>query len=132
MNTTTAQASLFTTYGSTAVSTLTGHGRFSKRCSGLLAKVLPAAELDRLALEQKLDPLALDTPADLGEIERVGRRRQQLVVLAEAEIGHGGLVSEWNPLDVDHEPAAGGARHKGRISGKTVGEADQRVGLRGQ
>ena len=94
--------------------------------------MLPAAELDRFALEQELDSLALDAATDLGEAERIRRRGQQLVVLAEAEIGHGGLGSERNPLEVDHEPAAGAARYVRGVAAETVGEVDQRVRLRGQ
>ena len=69
------------------MSTLPAHGRFGKRRELDLAEVLPAAELDRLALEQELDALAFDAAADLREAERVRRRGEQLVVLAEAEVG---------------------------------------------
>ncbi len=64
--------------------------------------MLPAAELDRLACKQKLDSLALNTAADLGEAERFRRRREQLVVLPEAEVGDGRPKGERDPLELDH------------------------------
>ncbi len=61
--------------------------RRSAQASLGLAEVLPAGKPGRLTVEAQLDAFALLAPADHREVERVRRRGEQLVVLAEAEVG---------------------------------------------
>src|SRR6266540_1565021 len=76
----------------------------------VVAKVLVAAQGGLSAVQEQDDPFAFLAATDLGEADRVRNGREQLEVLAEAEIGELGALAERHPLEVDHRPDAGAAR----------------------
>src|SRR6266516_4336308 len=68
-----AHRTRLTRYASTVGCTVPAFNRFCNR----LPEVVPAAELDRLAVVQQFDSLALLAAADLVEPARVGDRGEQ-------------------------------------------------------
>ena len=92
----------------------------------------PSSELVRLPVEQQLDALARLTAADLHERAGVYDRRQQLVVLAEAEVVDRRAVRQRHAIEIDHETAAGPLGDMGCIARDPVGDVDERVRMRRQ
>src|SRR5213075_2128430 len=92
-------------------------------------EVLPACELDRRSPQPDLDALALDAAADHREAQGVSRRRQQLVILAEAEVLEGRAGRQRDLLQLELEPAAGACRQVVRVHRETVRDVGQ--GVRG-
>src|SRR5438132_643336 len=105
-----------------------GRGWFS--VSG--REVLPGRELHRPAAEQELDSLALLAAADGREPTGLRQRRQELVVLAEAEVVGRGAGRERDAVELEHDPAARAFGDVPRIDSQTVGEVEHRVSLRGE
>ena len=67
--------------------------------------MLPAAQLDRNTEPQQLDPAPLLAPAD--DVEGLGGDgREQLVILAEAEVLHLCALGERDALELDDTPDA--------------------------
>src|SRR5438876_4378793 len=77
-----AHAIRLTRYASIALH----YGACPRAVARLLNEVLPARELEGRALVEELDAGALLAAADLDEADRLGHRREELVVLAEAEV----------------------------------------------
>ena len=90
----------------------------------LCREVLVPAQLVRLAAAKEQHAFALLAAADHREAERIGRRREQLEVLAEAEIVE--RSRERHRVEVDHEPAAGAAGEMAGIDGKAVRDVQHR------
>src|SRR5438067_4595972 len=98
-----AHAIRLTRYASIALH----YGAWPRAVAQLLGEVLPARELEGPAVVEQLDAGALLAAADLGEARWLKRRREELVVLAEAEIAELGAFGQRNKVEVDHDPAAG-------------------------
>src|SRR5215208_5711661 len=93
------------------------------------AEVLPTRQLYGLATEPDCDALARNAPADDGEAEVVGGGREELVVLAEREIGDRRAGREGDALEVELEAAEGAARDVAGIHRQPVRDVGQ--GMRG-
>ena len=85
-----------------------------------------------MTVEQQLDSLTLLAPADLHESAGVYDRRQQLVVLAEAEVVDRRAVGARNAIEVDDQATARALGDVCRVARDPVGDVDQRVGVRGE
>src|SRR4051794_8886740 len=93
--------------------------------------MLPPGKSYGLAAEADFDPgTGLATP-DRGESSRFGDRRQQLVVLAEAEILVRRSRGQRNELEIDRELAMRASCEVAGVDGEPVREVEHRVrGLR--
>ena len=80
-------------------------------------------------VEQQLDSLAFLAAPDLHERAGVYDRRQQLVVLAEAEVVDRRAVRQRDAVEVDDDAAARALGDVGRVPRDPVGDVDQRVGV---
>ena len=94
--------------------------------------MLPAPQLVRLAVEQQLDAVTFLAAPDLHERAGVYDRRQQLVVLAEAEVVDRRAVRQRDAVEVDDEAAARALGDVGCVARDPVGDVDQRVRVRRQ
>src|SRR4051812_5682220 len=91
-------------------------------------EVLPAAERVRLAVEEELDAVALDDAADDGVVcSSSVDRREQLVVLAEAEVIDRRALGERDAVEVDHAAHPRATRELARVDGDPVGDVEHRV-----
>src|SRR4051812_17811167 len=96
--------------------------------------VVPTAQVVRLAVQREHDALALGAAADLAEGDLGVRRdrREQLVVVAEAEVGDGRTLRTANVLELDLDSAAGAGREVGGVDREAVGDIEHRGGRLGE
>src|ERR671936_1007525 len=73
----------------------------------LRAEVDKARQLVRLAVKQQFEALALLAAPNLMEAGGIGHRREQLIVLAETEVGQLCARGERDPLELDDDPTGG-------------------------
>src|SRR3954468_18710288 len=100
--------------------------------SAQVGEVLPPAECYGLAARADFDARALLAAADHGEPERVRRGREQLVVLAEADVLLCRAFGERDALELDRDLAPGTIRDVGRVGREAVRDVEQRVSDGGQ
>src|SRR6476660_6510210 len=94
--------------------------------------MLPPCHVYDLASIADCHPLPLGAAPDDREAERVGSRREQLVVLAEAEVVGARSRRERYVLQLALEPATRTCREVACVDGEAVRDVGQRVGDGGQ
>src|SRR6185369_16796858 len=91
------------------------------------AEVLPPCQGYELSAEADFDALAVGATAEHREAKRVRRRREQLVVLAEAEVLDGHARDQRDVLEVELDPAARAGGEVAGVHRQPVGDIRQRV-----
>src|SRR3954451_17550654 len=93
--------------------------------------MLPPGKSYGLPAEADFDPRTSLAAPDCGEAVRFGGRRQQLVVLTEAEILVRRSRGQWNELEIDRKLAIRASCEVAAVAGEPVREVEHRVrGLR--
>src|SRR5690242_15172949 len=94
--------------------------------------MIPAGELVGLAAQRHGDALSLLAAADHREAERLGHGREQLVVLAEAEILDRRAAGERHALELDRAADPRAPRELRRVGREPVRDVELRVRDRGE